>query len=313
MSLFGTNPANQTAAGAPAAAGDLIKDSDERSFARDVIEASMQVPVIVDFWATWCGPCKQLGPVLEKVVTAARGAVKLVKIDTDKNQMLAGQLRIQSIPTVYAFFQGRPVDGFQGALPESQVKAFVDRLVQMGGGGAGADVKALLEQAAAMAPEDPAGAADLYSQVLEVEPENPAAVAGILRVRIALGDVAGAREDYDSLPAEMKNKPELQAAKSAIELAEELGGAPTGDVEKLVAQVERDPADHQARFDLAQALFALGRGEAAAQQLLESIRRDRAWNDEAARKQLVKYFEAWGATHPLTLQTRRRLSSILFA
>ena len=292
---------------------DLIKDSDTANFGRDVIEASMATPVIVDFWAPWCGPCKQLGPILEKTVQAARGAVRLVKIDIDQNQVLAGQLRIQSIPAVYAFFQGQPVDGFVGAQNESQIKAFVERLARMGGGSSGPSPveEALKKAQVALKAKQFAAASALFGQILQHEPENEDALAGMIRCHLDSGDAAGAREQLDSLPENLRGKPALASVAAALELAEAASAAgPVGD---LKARVEANPGDHQARFDLATALHAVGEREAAAEALLEIVRRNRAWNEEAARKELVKYFEAWGPTDPLTLQTRRQLSTLLFS
>ncbi len=311
--LIGGGRANGGAGGG-AAAGGLVKDSSQATFAKDVVEASMQAPVIVDFWAPWCGPCKTLGPLLEKAVNAAGGAVRMVKINVDENQAIAQQLRIQSIPTVYAFFQGRPVDGFQGALPESEVKAFVKRLTDMGGGGdqAAAIEQALEEAEAALGKGDGRTAAAIFGQVLEVEPENLKAISGMLRAMIAAGDTAQAAQQYETLPPEIKDKPELAAVKAQLELLAESAKA-AGQVADLMEKVSHDPADHQARFDLAQALYASGHREAAVDALLEIVKRARAWNEEAARKQLVKYFEAWGPTDPLTLDSRRRLSSLLFS
>ena len=301
-----------TGAGAPPAA-DLIKDSDTANFGRDVIEASMAVPVIVDFWAPWCGPCKQLGPLLEKIVQAARGAVRLVKVDIDQNQVLAGQLRIQSIPAVYAFFQGQPVDGFVGAQGESQIKAFVDRLVSQSGAAAGpSPVEQALEQAkTALDGKQFAAASALFGQILQHEPENEEALAGMIRCHLESGNPAGARQMLESVPENLRGKPAIASAAAALELAEAADKA--GPADELKARVAANPADHQARFDLASALHAQGDREAAAEALLEILRRDRAWNEEAARKELVKYFEAWGPADPLTLQTRRQLSALLFS
>ncbi|SMF09560.1 thioredoxin [Tistlia consotensis] len=312
--------ANQPA-GRPNGAGDAaqgsaaIKDSDLQHFAQDVIEASMERPVLVDFWATWCGPCKTLGPLLEKVVTEARGAVRLVKIDIDKNQSLAQQLRIQSVPTVYAFFQGQPVDGFQGALPESQLKTFVERLIQMTGAQpdtGGVDVAELLRTADAKLAEGATAEAEaLYLEALQADGENAAAIAGLLRARIQLGDKEGAREMLDSLEDAMRAKPEIAAVATALELSGRQ--VDSSQIAELAEKVALDPKDHAARFELAQVLYAGGREEEAAEHLLEIVRLKRDWNEEAARKELVKYFEAWGPTSELTLDFRRRLSSLLFA
>ncbi|MEK9753598.1 MAG: thioredoxin [Rhodospirillaceae bacterium] len=296
-------------AAAPAAAnGGVIKDSDTANFMADVIEASMQVPVLVDFWAPWCGPCKQLGPTLEKLVRQAGGMVRLVKINVDENQEIAAQLRVQSIPMVYAFKGGRPVDAFTGALPESQLKMFIDRLL----GGAKPPIDAALEQAKQLLD---AGQADqalqLYRQIQAEDPENDRAIAGIIRASLAVGDTESVKQIVAALPPELAAKGEIQAAISAFELTEQAGAA--GDVAELAAKVEADPADHQARLDYAVALVAHRRHEDAIDQLIESIRRNRAWNDEAARKQLLKLFEALGPTHELTQSGRRRLSSVLFS
>jgi putative thioredoxin len=297
------------AAQAPGGA-DLIKNSSTQSFMADVIDASNDVPVIVDFWATWCGPCKTLGPMLEKAVKDAKGAVRLVKIDIDKNQALAQQMRIQSIPAVYAFKDGRPVDAFVGALPESEVKQFVARL-------GGAKGPSPVEEALALAKEtlaegDIDRAAAIWTQVLKREPDNLEALAGLARAALAKKDLAKARQLLARIPAEAQNHADVVAAKTGLELAE-AGAKSQGASGELKARLERDPKDHQARFDLAGALFAAGDREQAVDELLELVRRDRKWNEEAARKQLLKYFEAMGPTDPLTQSARRRLSSLLFS
>lgn len=317
--MFSIPPANAPKSAAPAAAGagDVVKDSSDRAFMVDVIEASQNVPVIVDFWAPWCGPCKQLGPIIEKVVRAAKGAVRLVKIDTDQNPMIASQLRIQSIPAVYAFFQGRPVDGFMGAKPESELKAFVDKLVKLAkSAGVGAGPDDLVEQAFAQAKEmldggDLQGALDLYSEVLSVEPENALAYAGVVRCLIAANDLENARATLANAPAAIAKDKELANVRAALEVAEQAANA--GPIPELLEKVAHNPDDHPSRFDLAMALFANGKREAAVDELLQIVRRDRTWNDDGARKQLVKFFEAFGPTDPLTVQTRRKLSTILFS
>jgi putative thioredoxin len=290
----------------------LVKDSSTATFKQDVIDASMEVPVVVDFWATWCGPCKTLGPIIEKVVKGAKGKVKLVKIDIDHNQALAQQLRIQSIPTVYAFWQGRPVDGFMGALPETQVKAFVDKLVHMGGGDDGHADALMAEAKAALDAGDFQQAGGLYQHLLQHEPDHAGATAGLLRCLIGLGQLEDAREFVDNLPPELASNAEVAAARTALEFAEASAGA-LGEAPKLQARIAADPADHEARLELATLLFGAGQRAEAIDHLLESFRRDREWNEQAARKQLVKLFEAMGPTDPLTLSGRRRLSSLMFS
>ncbi len=292
---------------------DLIKDATDQTFEADVLLASRDTPVIVDFWAPWCGPCKRLGPALEKAVKAARGAVRLVKIDIDKNQSLAAQLRVQSIPAVFAFFQGRPVDGFVGDLPDSQVQSFVKRLAEATGGQVGpSPIDQALEQAQAALDQNQVGAASaLYSQILAAEPENVPAIAGTIRCRLLSGDAQGAKDMLDGLPEETKRQSEISAVAAAIDL--ELDSGAAGDLAALHATVSANPSDHQARFDLAMALYAAGQMDGAADELLEVVRRDRNWNEEGARKQLVKFFEAWGPTDPHTLAARRKLSSLLFS
>lgn len=295
-----------------AGAGADIIDSSTATFAKDVIDASRERPVIVDFWAPWCGPCKQLGPVLEKVVTAAKGAVKLVKVDIDQNQQLAQQLRIQSIPAVYAFFQGRPVDGFMGAIPESQVKQFVERLVQAAGGDATGGLAEVLDHAKqALAAGDVALAQQIYEEVLQAEPGNADSIAGLARIKLDAKDIDGAKQMLATAPKEAEKHAEIAAVRTAIDLAEQAEAA--GPVAELKSKVEANPKDHQSRLDLAMALYAGGQREEAVDQLLELVRRDRKWNEEAGRKQLVKFFEAMGPMDPLTVEARKRLSSILFS
>ncbi len=298
--------------GSGAAAGPLVKDVDTASFAADVIEASMDMPVIVDFWATWCGPCKQLGPALERVVQAARGKVKLAKIDVDANQQLAAQMRVQSIPAVYAFFGGRPVDAFVGALPESQIKSFVDRLIQLAGGEDPALTDALAQAAAALEAEDWQAAGAIYAQILQHEPAMPAAIAGMARAQIGAGHADQAEALLDRQPDDVAKAPEVASVRRELELRRQTAGK-AGETAGLSARVAADPDDHQARLDLAEALFAAGDREGACDQLLESVRRDRDWNDGAARKQLLAFFEAFGPKDPLTVSARRRLSSVLFS
>jgi len=298
---------------APGKAGaDLIKNSSTAAFMADVIDASNDQPVIVDFWAPWCGPCKTLGPALEKAVRDARGTVRMVKINVDENQELAQQMRIQSIPAVYAFKNGRPVDGFVGALPESQIKQFVQRL-STGGAKAPSPIDDAVEMAKeAIAAGDHGRAATIFTQVLEHEPDNVEAIAGLARAYIARNELERARQALDRAPKESAGNAELAAARASLELAE-AGSKAKGALGELKARIERDPNDLEARYELAAALFAAGEREAAIEQLLEIIRRNRAWNEEAARKQLLKFFEAMGPTDPLTVSARRRLSSILFA
>lgn len=296
-------------AAAAAAPAGAIKDGDTYGFANDVVKASMTVPVIVDFWAPWCGPCKTLTPLLERLVRQAGGRVRLVKIDIDQNQELAAQLRIQSVPTVYAFVGGRPTDAFVGAQPESKVRAFVDRLTR----GAGSPIEEGLELAnEALASGDAAAAADMFSQVLRQDPRHPKALAGAIRARLAGGDVKGARSLVKGIPADLAGNSDIASAVSAVDLMEQSRQS-AGDVTQLRRRVQAAPADHQARFDLATALFAKGLAEQAVDELVAIVRDDRKWNDEAARKQLVRIFDALGPAHPLTLAGRRRLSSLLFS
>ncbi|SNX69561.1 thioredoxin [Cereibacter ovatus] len=299
---------DRTATGA-APQGDLVKDTSEATFMQDVIDASRDVPVIVDFWAPWCGPCKTLGPALEAAVLAAKGKVRMVKVNVDENQMIAGQLRIQSIPTVFAFFQGQPVDAFQGALPPSEVKKFVDKIASLGGDGGLAEALEAAEQM--LAEGAVVDALETFAAILGEEPENAAAYAGLVRCHLAAGDVAQAEAFANAAPPAIAKAKELEAAKAQIELARQ--AAKAGPVAELQRAVEADPANPQARFDLALALHAAGRIDEAVDALLELFRRDREWNDGAARAQLFTIFDALKPTDPIVLKGRRRLSSMIFA
>jgi putative thioredoxin len=295
--------------GEATAAEGLIKDTTTQTFVKDVIEESKRQPVLVDFWAEWCGPCKQLGPVLEKVVRAAKGKVKLVKMDIDKHPSIPGQLGIQSIPAVFAFVNGQPVDGFLGALPESQVTAFIERITKDRIGG---EEKDLLKSADdALAQGDAAGAAELYAGVLAQDSGNVAALAGLARSYVRTGAIEQAKQTLALVPEAKRNDAAVAAARAALELAEQAQSV--GPVSELEQKVAANPLDHQARFDLAVALNSKGRRQEAVDNLLEIVKRDRKWNDDGARKQLVQFFEAWGPTDEATVNGRKRLSSVLFA
>jgi len=296
-----------------APAADLIKDASEATFMVDVIEASKDVPIIVDFWAPWCGPCKTLGPLLEEAVTAAKGAVKMVKVNVDEAQNIAGQLQIQSIPTVYAFYKGQPIDGFQGALPGSEIKAFIDKAIAASGGEApGEDLTDAVAAAEEMLTEGAAvDAAQTFAAVLEQDPNQAAAYGGLVREHIAMDDLEQAEAVLNGAPAEISETPELEAAHAQLELARQAADA--GPVAELTAAVEADPDNHQARFDLALALHAAGQVQEAVDQLLEIFSRDREWNDGAAKTQMFTIFEALKGNDPIVLNGRRRLSSMIFA
>jgi putative thioredoxin len=309
-------PMLKSAAPQAATPADLVKDSDQTKFAKDVLEASRTVPVIVDFWAPWCGPCKTLQPMIEKVVTEAKGAVKLVKINIDQNQMLAQQLRIQSIPAVYAFFGGRPVDGFMGAVPESQVREFVNRLIQAAGGAGAAegadDLSAALEHAKqAVAENDFQLAAQIYNEVLEVAPDNLPALAGLARCYAQEGQIDQAKAILARVPAKDKTNAEIVAIQAQLDLAEQAKAA--GPIGELKAKATADPKDFPSRLDLAMAYWAGNQKQEAIDELLDMIKLDRNWNEAAARQQLLKFFEALGFADPLAVAGRKRLSTILFS
>jgi putative thioredoxin len=294
---------------AAATADGLVRDTTTQTFRKDVIDESRRQPVLVDFWAPWCGPCKQLTPVLEKAVRAAKGAVKLVKMNIDEHPAVAGQLGIQSIPAVIAFVNGQLADGFMGALPESQVMAFLERLTKQEIGG---EEKELLKAAdAALVAGDAASAAELYSEILADDPANVHALAGLARAYLETGSIEQAKHTLAQVPDSKRNDTAVAAARAALEVAEQ--AAHLGPVADLEQKVAANPLDHQARFDLAVALNGNNRRQEALDQLIEIVRRDRKWNDDAARKQMVQFFEAWGPTDEHTVSGRRRLSSVLFA
>ncbi|QRG07680.1 thioredoxin [Xanthobacter dioxanivorans] len=294
-------------AGNVAAGGDII-DTTTQTFLADVMEESKRRPVLVDFWAPWCGPCKTLTPVIEKAVKAAKGKVRLAKLNIDDHPVIPGKLGIQSVPTVYAFVNGQPVDGFMGALPEGQVKAFIERLT----GPATDGLEEALATAEAMLAEgDLAAAAEIFAGVLGEEPDNLKALAGLVRAQVAAGALDQAKAVLAQVPADKQNDSAVAAARAALEVAEQ--AASLGDLATLKAKVDLDPNDHQARFELALAFNAKGRREDALIHLLDIVKRDRAWNEDGARKQLVQLFEAWGPTDPLTLSGRKKLSAIMFA
>lgn len=299
----------ETIIGDMSAPQGTIKDSDTEHFAEDVINASAEVPVIVDFWAEWCGPCKTLGPAIEKAVSQAGGKVRLVKINVDENQQLAQQLRVQSIPAVFAFKDGRPVDGFVGNQPESQIKSFIQRLTADAGP---SPIEQAMEQAAAaIAAGDADTAQQIYGQVLQADNTNTAALGGLIHCAIAQGDLEGAAEILDGLDPAVRSDAAIQSAEAALDLARQSDEA--GDAGEFLARLERDGNDHEARIELSKAYMAQDKREEAVEQLLEAIRRDRNWGEEAARKQLLTLFDAFGPMDELTVSARRQLSSILFS
>jgi len=294
--------------GAPAPQSDLVKDTTTKTFREDVLTESVKQPVLVDFWAPWCGPCKQLQPIIEKVVKAAGGKVKLVKMNIDENPEIPGQLGIQSIPAVIAFQRGQPVDGFMGALPESQVKGFIERLV--GPLGPGATEELIAQAQEAQAQGDAAGAAALYASVLAQEPDNLAALAGLARIELDAGNLEGARGILAPVPEAKRIDPAIASVIAAIELAEK--SASLGDTAELEARVAQNPNDHQARFDLAMAFAANDRRDDAVDALIDIIKRDRTWDEDGARRQLLQFFEAWGPMDETSIAGRRKLSAVLF-
>jgi len=295
---------------APQAAADLIKETTTQTFVKDVIEESKRQPVLIDFWAPWCGPCRQLTPLLEKAVRAAKGKVKLVKMNIDEHPTIPGQMGIQSIPAVIAFVDGRPADGFMGAVPESQVTAFINKLTA-GAPGEPNIEEVLKEAEAVLAEGDPATAAQIYAEVLAADATNIAALAGLAKTYVATGAIDQAKQTLAMVPESKRNDAAVKAVQASIDLAEQAKSV--GPVTELEQKVAANPLDHQARFDLATALNASGKRAEATEQLLEIVKRDRKWNEDGARKQLVQFFEAWGPTDEATVNGRKRLSSILFS
>jgi len=300
----------QGGATAPQPAPDLIKETTTQTFVKDVIEESKRQPVLIDFWAPWCGPCRQLTPILEKVVRAARGKVKLVKMNIDDHPAVPGQMGIQSIPAVIAFVNGQPADGFMGALPESQVTAFVNKLTA-GMPGEPNIAEALKEAESLLAEGDPASAASLYAEILAADATNIAALAGLAKCYVTTGAIDRAKQTLAMVPESKRGDTAVKAVQAAIDLAEQ--AKTLGPVTELEQKVASNPLDHQARFDLATALNAAGKRSEATQQLLEIVKRDRKWNEDGARKQLVQFFDAWGPADEATVEGRKRLSTILFA
>jgi putative thioredoxin len=298
-------------AAAPMAA-DLIKETTTQTFVKDVIEESRRQPVLIDFWAEWCGPCRQLTPVLEKAVRNAKGKVKLVKMNIDQHPAIPGQMGIQSIPAVIAFVNGQPADGFMGAIPESQVNAFIEKLTKGVTAPGEPNIAEILQEAEGVLAEgDPAAAAQIYTEVLSLDATNVAAMAGLAKCYVTTGAIEQAKQTLAMVPESKRNDAAVKAVQAAIDLAEQAQSVgPIGELEQKVAA---NPLDHQARFDLATALNAMGKRGDATAQLLEIVKRDRKWNDDGARKQLVQFFEAWGGADEATVEGRKRLSTILFS
>jgi putative thioredoxin len=298
--------------GAVAQAADLIKETTTQTFVKDVLEESKRQPVLIDFWAPWCGPCRQLTPILEKAVLAAKGKVKLVKMNIDEHPTIPGQMGIQSIPAVIAFVNGQPADGFMGALPESQVSAFINKLTANVPAAGEPNIPEILKEAeATLADGDPATAAQIYAEVLAVDPTNIAALAGLAKCYMATGAIEQAKQTLGMVPESKRDDPAVKAVQASIDLAEQAKSL--GPVPELEQKVATNPLDHQARSDLATALNASGKRSEATDQLLEVVKRDRKWNEDGARKQLVQFFEAWGPTDEATIEGRKRLSTILFS
>jgi putative thioredoxin len=296
----------------PPAAPDLIKETTTQTFVKDVIEESKRQPVLIDFWAPWCGPCRQLTPVLEKAVRNAKGKVKLVKMNIDEHPAIPGQMGIQSIPAVIAFVNGQPADGFMGAVPESQVNAFIEKLTKGVAAPGEPNIAEILQEAEAVLAEgDAAAAAQIYAEVLSLDATNIAALAGLAKCYVTTGAVDQARQTLGMVPEAKRNDAAVKAVQAAIDLAEQASSL--GPVAELEQKVAANPLDHQARFDLATALNAMGKRSEATAQLLEIVKRDRKWNDDGARKQLVQFFEAWGGADEATVEGRKRLSTILFS
>jgi len=302
----------QGGAAPPQAAPDLIKETTTQTFVKDVIEESKRQPVLIDFWAPWCGPCRQLTPALEKAVRAAKGKVKLVKMNIDEHPAIPGQMGIQSIPAVIAFVNGQPADGFMGAVPESQVNAFIEKLTKGVAAPGEPNIAEILQEAEAVLAEgDPAAAAQIYAEVLAVDSTNIAALAGLAKCYVTTGAVEQAKQTIAMVPESKRNDAAVKAVQATIDLAEQAQSV--GPIAELEQKVAANPLDHQARFDLATALNAAGKRVEATEQLLEIVKRDRKWNDDGARKQLIQFFEAWGGADEATVEGRKRLSTILFS